>query len=471
MSSFPYEVREHFGPGTNAGPLLLSADSSPTTQLPVNELYKARFLILLDMSNSMAPFYTPGTLNTLLSQIVDVGSDTLFSQYAGSGTEPLEFAIFAFAGERRLLQLTQWSAFLDGARAVLASPAVSTDWLGSRPYPFADDSSAFYWAVPEAIRTLQERSAAGRAADLLPLQLDCLVVVSDGFDTAGFAPTGASDPLNPFVSYRQLVSAASSASQPVRYITYPPSFFSPNDATAQNAIDSRAAMASTPNSVEVTTLAGAFGLAAAAIARYTNFLSSIPDGPNNGNSLMMLEFCPAYKGAGPATGLKLSAQAAASASPAPPDVTAALPYPAPPNGRCATFTATPLPPTPTADPCDPFFPVVPTPTPFLRPSACLFFGGSACGRTSARTDLALRLDCNCAWTARPPPVKRVALCVVHPPPLRPPLPSHAPLTQAPTPPTCIPRPRRNRAAAAPTALGLACAPPRAPVSPCLFPPP
>ena len=429
-SSFPYEIREDFGPGTNAGPLPVSADSSllAPPAYPVNELYKARFLILLDLSNSMLPFYTPAGLNALYQQILTVGGNGLYTQYLRSGTQPFEFAIFAFAGERRLLQLTQWSAFADGAAAVLLSPAISTDWLGSRPYPFADDSSAFYWAVPEAIRTLQERSAAGRAADLLPFQLDCLIVVSDGFDTAGFAPTGASAPQNPYLSYQQAVSAASGATQPIRFITvYPPANL---DASSPTANAARGIMYNTPNSDE--TPPG--GMATAAITRYTNFLEAIPDGPLNGNSLMMLEFCPAYKGAGPSVGLKVNALAAASASPAPPSVSLELPYPAPPNGRCAAFPFSPsVPPlpTPTQDPCDPIFSASPTPAPFAPPSACQFFGGSACGRTSARTDLALRLECNCehAGCAAVRGVQFAApFFVYHPPPPRPtPFPLFRPL--------------------------------------------
>ena len=398
---FPYEVREDFGPGTNAGPQLMSQDSSTTIAVPVNELYKARFLFLLDLSNSM-PTYTPATLNTLFAQITAVGSNGLNTQYATSGTQPFEFSIYAFAGERRLLQLTQWSAFSDGAAAVLSSSAgeqpISTDWLAQRPYPFTDDSSAFYWAVPEAIRTLQERSAAGRAADLLPNQLDCLVVLSDGFDTAGFAPSGATDPLNPFQSYVSAVNAAAAATQPMRFLTVAPTASS--DAQSAAAIAARNAMSSQQNSAEVT---GFAGIGAAALARYTNFLSSLPDDPRNGNSLMMLSFCPAYRGAGPATGLKITALSAASASPAPPVVATALPYPAPPNGRCGNpLSPTNPPPIPTPDPCDPVFPVQPTlQATAVNPSACQFFGGGACGRTGTPTDIGLRLDCPCEFSPLP----------------------------------------------------------------------
>ena len=396
---FPYRVLEDFGPGNYAGLQLMSQDSSSTYAVPVNELYKGRFLFLLDMSNSVLPFLTPASLDALYSQIAGIMDNSLNVQYEASGTQPFEFAIFAFAGERRLLQLTQWSAFTDGAAAVLSTNSVgqpfSTDWLPQRPYPFADDSSAFYWAVPEAIRTLQDRSAAGKAADLLPNQLNCLVVLSDGFDTAGFAPTGATSPQNPYESFVSAVNAAASASQVVRFLTVVPTTSNSDVGTAA-ATAARNAMSSQVNSAEVT---GFAGISSAATTRYTNFLSALPDGGLlNGNTLMMLSFCPAYRGAGPATGLNLNAQSALSASPAPTAAATALPYPAPPNGRCGDpFSPTNPPPTPTPDPCDPVFPITPTPTAAVTyPSACQFFGGSACGRTSTQTDIGVRLDCPCA---------------------------------------------------------------------------
>ncbi len=400
--SFPYAIREDRGPGDNAGPQRMSDDSlmaSPPAY-PVNELFKARFLILLDMSSSMAPFYSTGGLQSLYQQISLMANNQLFTQYSRSGTEPFEFAIFAFAGERRLLQLTQWSAFTDGAAAVLL-PGFSTDWLGNR-YPFADDSSAFYWAVPEAIRTLQERSAAGRAADLLPFQLDCLIVVSDGFDTAGFAPTGARAPQNPFSSYDEAVIAASTATQPIRFITFP-AVVSGSDAFSPNAVAARRAMSSKRNSFEVDP--GFDSLANLAIAGcYTSFLANdVPDTQRNANSLLMFEFCPTYKGAGPAAGIQVNALTTSVASPAPPpaNVVENFPYPAPPDGRCVAVPSSP-PPTPTRDPCDPIFSPTPFPT-ASSPSACLFFGGSACGRTGTQTDAGFRLVFNCGVYSCAPP--------------------------------------------------------------------
>lgn len=73
---------------------------------------------------------------------------------AGSGgtlssyTYPVELAVYGFAGEKRLVQLADWSSDTSQMNAVLnpTSPTSTGTFVTNNAYPFVDDSSALVWA-------------------------------------------------------------------------------------------------------------------------------------------------------------------------------------------------------------------------------------------------------------------------------------------------------------------------------------
>ena len=410
ISLFPpaantFELREDFGAGFAA----LSADSTSwplgigSAPVAVNELYRARFLLLLDVSASALALYSSsGALDALSTGISSVLSSGFNTLYAASRTQPVEFAIYAFAGDTTpLVPLTQWSAFDQGADSVLfqGGGSINPAYLLSRAYPFVSDSTALYWAVPAALTELQARSAAGTAADLYPATMDTLVVVSDFLDTAGQRPAGAQTGQGARQAFQAATAAA--AAQGVAFIAVPLSA-SP-DSDVQSAEDARAYLAQLPGS------AGA-ALSTWGTAVNTRFARGVgayvppPGTAWDANTLSMLTFCPADTAGEPdARGMEVRAGALARAlppAPTPTGLATALRYPSPPPGRCNPTQLAQATPAPSADPCAP--PPPPPPAPPVV-SACTFFagGGSGVGRTTGRTARGLRLECPSAYPAVP----------------------------------------------------------------------
>ena len=410
LGASQFELREDFGAGFSA----LSADSTSaagSVAVAVNELYRARFMLLLDLSASSLQQFTNGggaggaSLTNLINGIDSVLFSPFNNMYAASRTQPVEFAVFAFAGDRRLERLTEWSAFGDGAASIFTTPLsgdINPAYLLSRAYPFTSDSTALFWAVPAALAALAARSAAGTAPNLYPAVMDTLVIVSDFLDTAGQRPDGALSGQSASAAFQAAASAAAAAG--TSFITVP--LAGSADADVPSAVIAQTFLSELPNSFSAT------GTTWGSIlnTRFQRGVGAYVSPENtawNANTLNMLTFCPAYTaGEASALGMELRAAAVASALPAAPTPTGlatALRYPSPPAGRCnPTQLAVPTP-TPSLNPCAP----PPTPVPSLPlVTACSFFAGGAggCGRTTGLTARGLRLECPCAYPIPTPTI-------------------------------------------------------------------